>query len=47
MASDSSNTGVIAIFAILLVALISGFVAYRAGLFGDHAYQLDVNVRPK
>lgn len=42
----SSNTGVVAIFAIVLMVLIAGFIAYRAGVFGggsDHK-SLDVNV---
>ena len=48
MASDgTSNTGVFAIVAILLIGLVSGFVAYQARLSGDHAYALDVNAIPK
>ena len=33
MASEN-NTSVVAIFAIVLMVLIGGFLAYRAGVFG-------------
>jgi hypothetical protein len=44
--SDSSgSTGIVAIFAILLMIVIAGFIAWRAGVFGggDHK-SLDINV---
>lgn len=52
MASEgSSNSSIVAIFAILLMVLIGGFVAYRMGVFGggghDSAHKLDVNVNTK
>jgi hypothetical protein len=48
MASDgSSNTGAIAIFAILLMVLIGSLVAYRVGVFGDSTHRIDLKVRPK
>jgi hypothetical protein len=43
----SGSTGVVAIFAIVMLVLIAGFIAYRAGVFGggesDHK-SLDINV---
>ena len=50
MASESnSNTGVVAIFAILMIVLVGGFIAWRAGVFsGDgKSHTLDVNVNTK
>lgn len=49
---SSSNTGVVAIFAILLMILVAGFVAWRAGAFGggkggDTHHSLDINVNSK
>ena len=48
---SSSNTGVVAIFAILLMVMIAGFVAWRAGVFGggdgDSHHSLDINVNSK
>ena len=45
----ADSTGVVAIFAIVLLALIAGFIAYRAGVFGGsgsggNSHKLDVNV---
>lgn len=43
---SSSSTGIVAIFAILLMIMIAGFIAWRAGVFGgggDHR-SLDINV---
>ena len=50
MASDSgSSTSIVAIFAIVLMVLIGGFIAYKAGVFGggggDSHHSLDVNVK--
>jgi hypothetical protein len=55
MASDNGGTtGVVAIFAILLMIMIAGFIGWRAGLFGgtsdgghDTHHTLDVNVNSK
>ena len=49
MANDSSgSTGVVAIFAILLMVLVAGFIAWRSGVFGggdgDDKKSLDINV---
>jgi hypothetical protein len=48
MASDN-NTGVVAIFAIVLMVLIGGFIAYKAGVFGGggggETHKLDVNIK--
>lgn len=35
MASDSNSSSIVAIFAIVLMVLIGGFVAYKMGAFGD------------
>ncbi len=43
---SSSSTGIVAIFAILLMIVIASFIAWRAGVFGrggDHK-TLEVNV---
>ena len=49
MASDSgSSSSIVAIFAIVLMVLIGGFIAYKAGVFGgggDTHHSLDVNVK--
>ena len=45
--SDSSgSTGIVAIFAILLMVVIAGFIAWRAGVFGggEGKRSLDINV---
>lgn len=34
MASDSNSSSIVAIFAIVLMVLIGGFVAYKMGAFG-------------
>lgn len=46
MANDSSgSTGVVAIFAILLMVLVAGFIAWRAGVFGGgDDKSLDINI---
>jgi hypothetical protein len=50
---SSSNTNVVPIFAILLMIMIAGFVAWRAGVFGgngnggDTHHSLDINVNSK
>jgi hypothetical protein len=46
---SSGSTGVVAIFAILLMIVIAGFIAWRAGVFGggnggDSHHSLDINV---
>jgi hypothetical protein len=51
MASDgNSSTSIVAIFAIVLMVLIGGLIAYKAGVFGgggggDTHHKLDVNVK--
>jgi hypothetical protein len=46
----SGSTGIVAIFAILLMIVVAGFIAWRAGVFGgghsDHK-SLDINVNTK
>ena len=45
MASDNGSTGsVVAIFAIMLLAMLGGFIAWQAGVFGDGDKQVDVNI---
>ena len=48
---SSGSTGVVAIFAILLMIVIAGFIAWRAGVFGggnnDTHHSLDINVNSK
>ncbi|HTL34242.1 MAG TPA: hypothetical protein VL326_14025 [Kofleriaceae bacterium] len=50
---SSGSTGVVAIFAILLMIMIAGFIAWRAGVFGggnggsDSHHSLDINVNSK
>jgi hypothetical protein len=49
---SSGSTGVVAIFAILLMIMIAGFIAWRAGVFGgggsnDTHHSLDINVNSK
>jgi len=51
MAQDNS-TSIVAIVAIVLLVLIGGFVAYKAGVFGgssgdDHGKLIDVDVNKK
>jgi hypothetical protein len=45
------STGVVAIVAILLMIMVAGFIAWRAGVFGgggrDSSHTLDVNVDTK
>ena len=43
---SSGSTGIVAIFAIMLMIVIAGFIAWRAGVFGgssDHK-SLDINI---
>ena len=40
----SSNTGVVAVLAILVIALIAGFIAWQGGVFGGSRSGTDVNV---
>ena len=43
----SGSTGIVAIFAIVLMVVIAGFLAYRAGVFGggdSDRKSLDINV---
>ena len=47
MASESgSNSGIVAIFAIMLLVMIGGFIAWQAGVFGDgeRDRKVDVNI---
>lgn len=50
MASEG-NTGVVAIFAIMLLALLGGFIAWQVGVFdggdGGDRKSIDVNVNTK
>jgi LPXTG-motif cell wall-anchored protein len=49
MAEDtgSSNSSIVAIFAIMLMALIGAFIAWKMGVFGGGSgkKQLDINVK--
>jgi hypothetical protein len=48
MASDNSSSSIVAIFAIVLMVLIGGFIAYKAGVFGGgggESHSLDVNIK--
>lgn len=49
MAQDtgSSNSSIVAIFAIMLMALIAAFIAWRMGVFGGGGGKkaLDINVK--
>ena len=48
MASDNSSSSIVAIFAIVLMVLIGGFIAYKAGVFGGgdgETHSLDVNIK--
>ena len=47
MASDGgSNSGIVAIFAIMMLVMVGAFIAWQAGVFGDGdgKKQLDVNI---
>ena len=46
MASENGSTsGIVAIFAIMLLAMIGGFIAWQAGVFGDgDGKKVDVNI---
>ena len=43
---SSGSTGIVAIFAIMLMIVIAGFIAWRAGVFGGGSDQksLDINI---
>ena len=43
---SSGSTGIVAIFAILLMIVIAGFIAWRAGVFGGGSDRksLDINI---
>jgi hypothetical protein len=49
MAEDTgnSNSSIVAIFAILMIVLIGGVIAWRMGVFGGSGgkKQLDINVK--
>jgi hypothetical protein len=49
MASDSSNSSIVAIFAIIMLLAVGGFVAWRMGAFnfggGDTTHKIDVDVK--
>lgn len=50
MASESSNSSIVAIFAIVMILAIGALVGWRMGLFGgsgggDKGHGIDVNVR--
>jgi hypothetical protein len=48
MASENGGyTGIVAIFAIMLLAMIGGFIAWQAGVFGageSRGKKVDVNI---
>ena len=50
---SSGNTGIVAIFAILLMIMVAGFIAWRAGVFGSEGnggsshHSLDININSK
>ena len=46
MASEGgSNSGIVAIFAIMLLVMIGAFIAWQAGVFtGDGDRKVDVNI---
>lgn len=43
---SSGNSGIVAMFAIVLLVLIAGFIAWQAGLFGGGSGKrsVDINV---
>jgi hypothetical protein len=44
---SSGSTGIVAIFAIMLMIVIAAFIAWRAGVFGGSSsghHSLDINV---
>lgn len=42
---SSGNSGIVAMFAIVLLVLIAGFIAWQAGLFGGGGKKsVDINV---
>ena len=51
MSDNSGSTGIVAIFAIILMVALAGFVAWRAGVFGGDGHgggstehKVDVNL---
>ncbi|MBA3501376.1 MAG: hypothetical protein M4D80_27395 [Myxococcota bacterium] len=46
MASENgSNSGIVAIFAIMLLAMVGSFIAWQAGVFGGgEGKKVDVNI---
>jgi hypothetical protein len=44
--TGSGATGIVAIFAILLMIMVAGFIAWRAGVFGGAGdnKSLDINI---
>ena len=43
--ADNNSSGIVAIFAILMIVLIGGFIAWRTGVFGGNdKAEIDVNV---
>ena len=44
MAEGSSNTGVVAVLAILVIVLIAGFIAWQGGMLGGSRSGTDVTV---
>lgn len=43
--AESSNTGVVAIVAIMLMLVVAGFIAWRAGMFGGQDRDIDVDIK--
>lgn len=48
MATEGSNSGIVAIFAIMLLVMIGAFIAWQAGVFGggdaDRDRDIDVKI---
>lgn len=44
--ADNNSSSIVAIFAILMLVLVGGFIAWKVGVFGggDSKHSLDVNV---
>jgi hypothetical protein len=42
--SSGGSTAIVAIFAIMLMLVIAGFIAWKLGVFGGGGKSLDINV---
>ena len=45
MATEGSNSGIVAIFAIMLLVMIGAFIAWQAGVFGGGGGERDIDVK--